>query len=133
MAHRPFSAASTIHRRIIGVGLLLAPARDSRHTPSNRTIEEARMEYDFIIVGGGSAGCVLANRLSARSANRVLVLEAGPDTPHGKVPVGILDSYPGTAYLDTRFHWPSMKVSTQPIPPHAKHEERRVGNERVHH
>ena len=40
----------------------------------------ARNKHDFIIVGGGSAGSALANRLSAAKDNRVLVLEAGDPT-----------------------------------------------------
>src|SRR5690349_21455276 len=77
----------------------------------------------------------MAHRLSAKSANKVLLCEAGQDTPPGNEPAEIRDSYPGTAYFDPRFHWTELKVTTQVVshnnpdearPPLRKYEQARV-------
>jgi len=57
--------------------------------------------YDYVIVGAGSAGCVLANRLSEKASNRVLLLEAGgpDDSPLVRTPALM-------AFLpDTKYDW----------------------------
>ena len=54
------------------------------------------VQFDTVIVGGGSAGCVLANRLSADPARRVCLVEAGPEdrSPLIHIPAGILGTIP---------------------------------------
>ena len=59
--------------------------------------------HDFIIVGAGTAGCVLAERLTASSAHRVLLIEAGtkPDSMFVRVPLGIAKLF--RTHLDWNF------------------------------
>lgn len=68
------------------------------------------MEFDYVIVGAGSAGCVVADLLSRDGKNTVAVIEAGGSDRKFwvKVPMGY-----GRIYDDARLNW---KFTTEPVP-----------------
>lgn len=70
----------------------------------------AAEEFDFVVVGAGSSGCVLANRLSADPATRVAVVEAGPRDSNLWIhlPIGY-----GRTMWDPKVNW---KFETEPEP-----------------
>lgn len=60
---------------------------------------------DYLILGGGSAGCVLAARLSEDPDKQVCLIEAGRDISGHSMPPEIRSRYPGRAYLDVSNIW----------------------------
>jgi len=60
------------------------------------------LSYDYIIIGAGSAGCVLANRLSADASRSVLLLEAGPSDKrfYVQMPIGY-----GKTFYQSKVNW----------------------------
>lgn len=68
------------------------------------------MDFDYIVIGGGSAGCVLARRLSDDGVTKVCLLEAGPPDDHilCRVPLG------AAAFVPTK--WRNWAFQTEPQP-----------------
>lgn len=76
------------------------------------TSTNTRNSFDFIIVGGGSAGCVLANRLSASGHFHVALIEAGPaaTSPFSRMPGGV-----ARFMHSRRFNWLNRSADAAPL------------------
>ena len=85
------------------------PQISADHAAGIETLSQktARMT-DYLILGGGSAGCVLAARLSEDPRNKVVLVEAGRDITLETMPDNIRTRYPGRAFLDPANLWGSL-------------------------
>ncbi len=65
---------------------------------------------DYLIIGGGSAGCTLAARLSEDPSISVILVEAGKDVTRETASADVLSNYPGKAYFNPDYTWRTLQA-----------------------
>jgi len=81
-------------------GLAVGFSKKNQFSTAAEAADATRQQWDYIIIGGGTAGCLLANRLTSKKggSKRVLVLEAGSgdyNNPMVRIPAGVLKLFQG--------------------------------------
>ncbi|XP_031765870.2 glucose dehydrogenase [FAD, quinone]-like [Galleria mellonella] len=88
--YRPFGYFDNINRE------------DREEDEEEKNYELIDVDYDFIIIGGGTAGCVVASRLSENRKWKILLVEAGPEEPKIALIPGLTSEFQGSA-LDWQY------------------------------